>query len=564
MITLTYCIRNTLKRLWFKSRWACFLLLLSFGHAGANVDLSQFSLRLSIYQNSQNNTFLNRLYAGRDYNPIFVTSENQARVSALLRALEGSIYHGIPSELYGLEKLYNDVGNLRSELELGTLEIEFAKKFILYVKHMKLGVLDPKIINMRLIEKASLESDNRVSTQLDLELKKINLMEIFKKFLISNPFKYLEKLQPQADDYKALLKEKIRLEETLSVGGWGETVNADILMPGENGREVTKLRNRLIRMGYLKKTYSPVYDSGLKSAVKKFQGAHGLKSDGIAGKITIAEINIPSSERLKLIVASLERRRWLSKPYDGKYVVVNIPEFKLRIVNKGETIYESKVVVGKNSPSTYTPEFSNKLKFLVINPSWYVPKSIVIEEYLPDIRENINASSELFFTDKNGEFISREIINFDEFDDEEFPYGMKQPPSPNNPLGQVKFMLPNRHNIYLHDSPSKELFLEEERAFSHGCVRVHEPFKLAYEILKDNIEDPSFVLNYLLKNTKEFKLTLKDDIPVHIVYLTAWSDSGDHISYRKDIYGRDSEIYQSLENIKQKLMIKKLIEKTYF
>ena len=93
---------------------------------------------------------------------------------------------------------------------------------------------------------------------------------------------------------------------------------------------------------------------------------------------------------------------------------------------------------------------------------------------------------------------------------------------------------------------------------------MHEPFKLAYEILKDNIEDPGFVLNYLLKNTKEFKLTLKDDIPVHIVYLTAWSDSGDHISYRKDIYGRDSEIYQSLENIKQKLMIKKLIEKTYF
>ena len=301
----------------------------------------------------------------------------------------------------------------------------------------------------------------------------------------------------------------VSLNSKLYVNGV-TTVNADILKPGENGGEVTKLRNRLIRMGYLKKTYSPVYDSGLKSAVKKFQGAHGLKSDGIAGKITIAEINIPSSERLKLIVASLERRRWLNKPYDGKYVVVNIPEFKLRIVNKGETTYESKVVVGKNSPSTYTPEFSNKLKYLVINPSWYVPKSIVIEEILPDIRENINASSELLFTDKNGELISREIINFDEFEDEEFPYGMKQPPSLNNPLGQVKFMLPNRHNIHLHDSPSKELFLEEERAFSHGCVRVHEPFKLAYEILKDNIEDPSSVLNDLLENTKEYKLTFKD------------------------------------------------------
>jgi murein L,D-transpeptidase YcbB/YkuD len=546
------------------STCACFLLLFSLVHAGAKEGLSQFPLRFSIYQNSQNNTLLNKLYATRDYNPIFVTSENQVRMSALLNALEGSNYHGIPSELYGLKKLYSDIDDLRSELKLGALEIELAKKFILYVKHMKLGVLDPKEINMRLIERESLETEKKISTQLDLKLRKINFIEIFTEFMITNPFKYLEQLQPQADDYKTLLKEKILLEKTLSLGGWGETVAADILRSGESGGEVTKLRNRLIRMGYLKKTYSPVYDSGLKSAVKKFQGAHGLKSDGIAGKITIAEINIPSSERLKLIVASLERRRWLNKPYDGKYVVVNIPEFKLRIVNKGETTYESKVVVGKNSPSTYTPEFSNKLKFLVINPSWYVPKSIVIEEYLPDIRENINASSELFFTDKNGQFISREIINFDEFDDEEFPYGMKQPPSPNNPLGQVKFMLPNRHNIYLHDSPSKELFLEEERAFSHGCVRVHEPFKLAYEILKDNIEDPSFVLNYLLKNTKEFKLTLKDDIPVHIVYLTAWSDSGDHISYRKDIYGRDSEIYQSLENIKQKLMIKKLIEKTYF
>jgi len=538
------------------STCACFLLLFSLVHAGAKEGLSQFPLRFSIYQNSQNNTLLNKLYATRDYNPIFVTSENQVRMSALLNALEGSNYHGIPSELYGLKKLYSDIDDLRSELKLGALEIEFAKKFILYVKHMKLGVLDPKEINMRLIERESLETEKKISTQLDLKLRKINFIEIFTEFMITNPFKYLEQLQPQADDYKTLLKEKILLEKTLSLGGWGETVAADILRSGESGGEVTKLRNRLIRMGYLKKTYSPVYDSGLKSAVKKFQAAHGLKSDGIAGKITIAEINIPSSERLKLIVASLERRRWLNKPYDGKYVVVNIPEFKLRIVNKGETTYESKVVVGKNSPSTYTPEFSNKLKYLVINPSWYVPKSIVIEEILPDIRENINASSELLFTDKNGEFISREIINFDEFEDEEFPYGMKQPPSLNNPLGQVKFMLPNRHNIYLHDTPSKHLFLEEERAFSHGCVRVHEPFKLAYEILKDNIEDPSSVLNDLLENTKEYKLTLKDDIPVHLVYLTAWSDNGDDVSYRKDIYRRDSEIYQSLENIKQTLMIK--------
>ena len=170
-------------RPWFKLIWTCALLLLSVGHGGANEGLAQVSLRLSIYQNSQKNTFLNKLYSSRNYNPIFVTQKNQGRVSALLRALEGSNYHGIPSELYGLQKLYGDIEKLKSESELGILEIEFAKKFILYVKHMKTGVLDPKVINMRLIERASLESDNQVPTQLDLKLKKVNLMEIFMKFL---------------------------------------------------------------------------------------------------------------------------------------------------------------------------------------------------------------------------------------------------------------------------------------------------------------------------------------------------------------------------------------------
>ena len=364
-----------------------------------------------------------------------------------------------------------------------------------------------------------------------------------------NPVSFFKQIQPQVNDYVLLVREKRYLERTKKMGGWGERIKASILIPGDQGEEVVKLRNRLIRMGLMQKSYSPFYDNKLKRSVRKFQMLHGLSQDGIAGEITLNEINKPIKDRLMLIVASLERRRWLNRNYEQKYLIVNIPEFKLRIVEKGKTIYQSKVVVGQNRPNTRTPEFSNKLQFMIINPSWYVPKSIILEEYLPEIRKNINAASELFFTDKQGNFVAREDINFEALIDENFPYGMKQPPSKDNALGAVKFMLPNIHNIYLHDTPHKNLFSEEVRAFSHGCVRVHQPFELASELLSANFSNPEKVFNNLLKNEVEFKLDLKEDIPVHITYSTVWSDNSEEVNYRRDIYGRDAEIYKSLQEL---------------
>ena len=344
-------------------------------------------------------------------------------------------------------------------------------------------------------------------------------------------------------------REKNNLEQTLRRGGWGDIVKANLLLPGDKGEEVVKLRNRLIKMGLMSKSFSPLYDKELIRAVKKFQMLHGLSQDGLAGEMTLKEINKPIVNRLELIVASIERRRWLNHEYEARYLKVNIPDFKLQIVEDGKAIYQSKVVVGQNLPNTRTPEFSNKMKFMILNPSWYVPKSIVIEEYLPQIRENINAVDGLFFTDKQGNYVERKDLNLDQFNDENFPYGMKQPPSKGNALGVVKFMLPNVHNIYLHDTPDKNLFSKKIRTFSHGCVRVHEPFELAYELLSSTFVNPKVVFNNLLDNEKEFKLNLKENIPVHIVYSTAWGDNDGEISYRTDIYGRDAEIYSALKDL---------------
>ncbi|MGB0634929.1 MAG: L,D-transpeptidase family protein [Paracoccaceae bacterium] len=541
-------IKNTLK-FFFKYLFLSFTLIVYFEPVRAESELDTFSLKLSIYQNSKNNRFLKNFYLQRDYSPVFVTKINEGRASALLKALESSDYHGIPSALYKLNEIRNDIKKLRSETELGALEVKLAKNFMLYVKHMKSGVLDPEVINEKLIANAVLMDDVKVPKQLDLKLKKIDFAGVFLTFLETKPVTFFNEIQPQSSDYGWLVREKKNLEKALELGGWGKKITAPILLPGDKGEEVVKLRNRLIRMGLMEKSYSPIYDKKLKSSVKKFQMLHGLIEDGVAGEITLHEINKSIKDRLKLVVASLERRRWLSGDYGDKYLIVNIPEFRLRIIEKGKTIYQSKVVVGQDRPNTRTPEFSNKLQFMVINPSWYVPRSIILEEYLPNIRKNINAASELFFTDKSGNYVAREDINFDVLIDEDFPYGMKQPPSKDNALGAVKFMLPNIHNIYLHDTPDKNLFSEEVRAFSHGCVRVYQPFELAYELLSANFNNPKVVFDNLLKNEVEFKLNLREQIPVHITYSTVWSNSGKEVSYRRDIYGRDVEIYESLQEL---------------
>ena len=192
-----------------------------------------------------------------------------------------------------MNEIRYDIKKLRSETELGELEVKLAKNFILYVRHMKSGVLDPEAINVRLIENTVLEDDVVIPKQLDLKLQKIDFLSVFTTFLQSNPVSFFKQIQPQVNDYVLLVREKRYLERTKKMGGWGERIKASILVPGDQGEEVVKLRNRLIRMGLMQKSYSPFYDNKLKRSVRKFQMLHGLSQDGIAGEITLNEINKP-------------------------------------------------------------------------------------------------------------------------------------------------------------------------------------------------------------------------------------------------------------------------------
>jgi murein L,D-transpeptidase YcbB/YkuD len=204
-------------------------------------------------------------------------------------------------------------------------------------------------------------------------------------------------------------------------------------------------------------------------------------------------------------------------------------------------------VIGKSTADQQTPEFSDVMEYMVINPTWNVPRSITTKEYLPMMKRNANAAGHLKIYDSRGRVVPRSAINFAAYTERSFPYSMKQPPSNSNALGLVKFMFPNPYNIYLHDTPSKSLFSREVRAFSHGCIRLGDPFDFAYALLAAQSDDPVGLFQKHLKTGQESSVKLDVPLPVHLVYFTAYPSGKGRIEYRRDVYGRDATIFRALE-----------------
>jgi murein L,D-transpeptidase YcbB/YkuD len=182
----------------------------------------------------------------------------------------------------------------------------------------------------------------------------------------------------------------------------------------------------------------------------------------------------------------------------------------------------------------------------VINPSWYVPRSIITKEYLPALKRNRNAVRHIEITDSRGRKVNRSSVNFAQYNEKTFPFSMRQPPSKGNALGLVKFIFPNPHNIYLHDTPAKNLFSREVRAFSHGCVRLADPFDFAYALLAKEVGNPKEFFQSKLATGIEQKVNLKSPVPVHIIYRTAYTTAKGHMQYRRDVYGRDAQVWGAL------------------
>ncbi|WP_114938274.1 L,D-transpeptidase family protein [Mucilaginibacter endophyticus] len=298
------------------------------------------------------------------------------------------------------------------------------------------------------------------------------------------------------------------------------------LKPGDSSDVVSQIKTRLYKLEDFKgDTLSNIFDDELKTAITQFQQRHGLSADGLPGPGTVSEMNVPLKSRIKQIIVNMERCRWLPVNLNSEYLAVNIPEFKLHVYRGDSLLWSCKVVVGQKVHQTVI--FYGEMQYVVFSPYWNVPESIVRNEVLPAIKSNRNYLSEhnMVITGKENGLPA-----------------IKQKPGPSNSLGLVKFLFPNSYSIYLHDTPSRSLFGESSRAFSHGCIRVGEPAKLASFLLKYDSTWTASRINKAMHLGKEQQVTLKQKMPVFIAYFTAFTDRSNLLNFRKDIYDRDDQL----------------------
>lgn len=471
-------------------------------------------------------------YRANGYAPIWTdgSEEQKGRIMALFQAIQHADDHGLPLPEYDTAALEAEMRAIDSPRDLGRVEVELSKMFLRYALQIKSGVTVP----------------NTIDNGIKREVPHRDGTKLLTEFAASEPAPYLRSLPPRSEEYAALMREKLRLERVRAEGGWGPTVAAGSLQPGATGQAVIQLRNRLVSMGYMPRSATATYDETIQRAVQKFQERMGLEADGVAGGATMRAINSAPEDRLKSIIVAMERERWMNIDRGERYIWVNLTTYTARIVDGGEVTFETRSVIGKNVGDQRTPEFSDEMEHMVVNPSWYVPRSIIMNEYLPAMKRNPGAAGHLQLTDARGRVVSRGAVDFAAYG-RNFPFNMRQPPGPRNALGLVKFMFPNKYNIYLHDTPSKSLFAREVRAFSHGCVRLQQPFEFAYALLARQEDDPKGFFHGVLNTGAETEVDLEQKVPVHLVYRTAFTDTQGNMNYRDDMYGRDARIWSALQ-----------------
>lgn len=472
-------------------------------------------------------------YRENEYQPLWTGSsrKDRRRRAALFDAIAAADDHGLPSARYDADSLLRQLDSVRSPRDRGLAEVALSRAFLSLARDMQTGVVVP----------ARVDSD--IKRQVPYRDRKSYLTG----FAQSDPAGFFRALPPKTNEYSRLMKEKLRLERVLAQGGWGPKVPADGLKPGQSGAAVVAMRNRLIAMGFLPRSATNSYDTQMLQAVQGFQVAHGLTPDGVAGSGTMAEINRSVSDRLKSIIVAMERERWMNKPKGQRHIMVNLTDFHARIFDNDVVTFETRAVIGKNDSTRRSPEFSDEMDHMVINPTWHVPRSIAVNEYLPQMKRNRNAVGHLKLYDRRGRQVSRSSINFNAYNASNFPYAIKQPPSQRNALGLVKFMFPNKYNIYLHDTPAKNLFEREKRDYSHGCIRLQKPFEFAYTLLAKQENDPKGFFHATLNTGRETRVNMVDPVPVHIQYRTAFTRAKGPVQYRRDVYGRDGRIWDALE-----------------
>ena len=355
--------------------------------------------------------------------------------------------------------------------------------------------------------------------------KKLDLDALMDSLLL-HPERSIDTDEPVYRQYGLLRRYLKKYSDIDSAGIWYAVPSSDRrLSEGDTSSSIPVIRKRLaLTNEFDGDTASVVYTPDLVAAVRRFQDSRGLQADGVIGPSVVSELNVPPSKIVRQIVLNMERARWVPVSMDGSYIVVNIPAFKLYVYDHDSLLWDMNIVAGQ--PMHETVIFNGDLKYIVFSPYWNVPLSIYKNEILPGIKRDPD-----YLTKHNME-----------------PFGntVRQKPGPTNSLGRVKFLFPNSYNIYLHDTPSRNLFNKDSRAFSHGCIRLAEPKKLAMYLLRDNKSWTEAKIDGAMKSNTEKWVTLDKPVPVFIAYFTAWVGRDGFLNLRKDVYNRDARLAEMI------------------
>lgn len=489
---------------------------------------------------------LERFYQKRHYRPLWSGSGlHRPQIDDLINTIEDTTNEGLTPEFYHLAGIKRLLGPLVRQQEtlktlepgnLAELDLLLTDAYLLLACHFSGGCVNPVMI----------ESEWHVRRE------KLDVVQVLEDAVKENLIKEsLRGLAPREDAYAVLRQEFGRYRTIVANGGWPEVPEGVFLKKGLQHQDVPVLRRRLAISGDLpgEKNGGKGFDEELEQAVVGFQERHGLKADGVVGPLTRKALNVTAAARTDQILVNLERLRWLAGGLGENYIYVNIADYTLEVMEKGRPALSMKVVVGK--PYWYTPVFSAKMTYLIVNPAWNIPESIVYEEILPKVNKDPGYLSRQKITvlsgwGENTAAVDPAAIDWHRLPVKGMPYRFRQEPGPLNPLGKIKFMFPNRFNVYLHDTPARGLFEKGVRTFSHGCIRLEKPFELAQHLLQDNPESGQVDFNDAVPAGEERLIKLARPIDVHIVYLTAWSDGEGRLHFRDDIYGRDAKLRAAL------------------
>jgi murein L,D-transpeptidase YcbB/YkuD len=470
------------------------------------------------------------LYGERHFEPIWISSDAKGAVS-FSPAAEKIVALFRNAEAEGLrprDYLTPDIDLARARgndtAALAALETAFSGAVLRYANHIHNGRIRPQ----------------SVSENFDIQPKPINQAALLEELATSNdPAAVLSALGPRHPEFLAL-KQALANFETRSTERPPVIMAGPTLRPGNADPRVHALRARL----EVPAAPSDTYDDPLISAVEKFQASLGLEVDGIIGPATIAAFNGGLATRREDIIANMERWRWMPSDLGDFNVFVNIPEFRLAI-RRGETEeYATRIVVG--TPKNQTPIFSDNIRHLVVNPYWNVPSSIIKGEIAPAVMRNPaytdNQNMDLLY---QGAPVSPWQVNWSQVSATNFPFRVRQRPGPGNALGQIKFLFPNKHDVYLHDTPSKALFGRSVRAFSHGCVRVEDPFAFAEALMANEPNISRASLEGRFGPTERWVNPTKQ-IPVHLAYFTLRAGPDGALRSYGDVYGHNEKLIAAM------------------